>query len=336
MMKAIAERTRLLQPDAVQGLRGLHLVPILGPSHDTPAYRLLDSDTLSSVKVSEISESGSVPELLVENVLDTRVFLMDGQELVGAKQNRILNTDVLVPTKARLRIPVSCVEAGRWRYKSETFSPGKAASFAIRSGKQQRVHQSLRERGKHDADQGAVWEEVSQSLSQAACSSPTSSLHDAYANREEDLVAFRRALQLPETAVGVAVFDGLQFRGLDVFDRHSTLQYFWDSLVDSYAIEWLGRPDKGAKVQDTDAGAITAILTQAAQANWETFRSPGEGEEGRFATDSLAGSALVWEKQTVIHLQVFPSRSSEAPGTGRYHPRVHRRYGSEDGRAPVY
>ena len=96
MMKAISERTRTLKPDSVQGRHGLHLIPILGPSHDVPTYRLLDASTLSSVKVSEISGSGSVPELLVENLLDVRVFLMDGQELVGAKQNRILNTDVLI------------------------------------------------------------------------------------------------------------------------------------------------------------------------------------------------------------------------------------------------
>jgi hypothetical protein len=336
VMKAIAERTRTLKPDAAQGMRGLHLVPILGPSHDTPVYRLLDADTLASVKVTEISESGSVPELLVENLLESRVFLMDGQELVGAKQNRILNTDVLVPAGARLKIPVSCVEAGRWNYKSETFSPGKTASFTIRSGKQTRVHESLRRTGQHDADQGAVWQEVSQSLKHASCSSPTSSLHDAYAKREKDLVEFRKSFQLPEKAVGVAVFDGTDFRGMDIFDRHSTLQYFWDSLVDSYAIEWLGRTDDRPDIHSAAAEAITAILTQAAEATWETFGSPGEGEEARFAAETLAGSALVWEKQTVIHIQIFPSRSSGQSAPRHYKPRIHRPYRPEEELPPVY
>lgn len=68
----------------------LTVVPILGPSHDTPDYRLLDPQALEKVRIEEVSESGSVPNLRVTNDLNTRLFLMDGQELRGAKQNRIL------------------------------------------------------------------------------------------------------------------------------------------------------------------------------------------------------------------------------------------------------
>jgi len=50
--------------------------------------------------------------------------IIDVQELVGAKQNRILNTDVLVPAKSTRDVPVSCVERGRWGYKSRHFTPG--------------------------------------------------------------------------------------------------------------------------------------------------------------------------------------------------------------------
>jgi transposase len=46
------------------------------------------------VTVQEVSEGGSVPDLLVENSGDTRVLFLEGEELVGAKQNRILNTSV--------------------------------------------------------------------------------------------------------------------------------------------------------------------------------------------------------------------------------------------------
>lgn len=41
-------------------------------------------------------------------------FLLDGEELVGAKQNRILNLSILVPGQTSLEIPVSCVEQSRW------------------------------------------------------------------------------------------------------------------------------------------------------------------------------------------------------------------------------
>ena len=66
------------------------------------------------VTVEEVSESGSVPNLLVENKGDIRILFIEGEELVGAKQNRVLNTSVLIAAKSRVKIPVSCVEAGRW------------------------------------------------------------------------------------------------------------------------------------------------------------------------------------------------------------------------------
>jgi hypothetical protein len=50
------------------------------------------------------------------------VLILDGEELVGAKQNRIVNTTILVAAGAEIVIPVSCVEQGRWTYKSDAFS----------------------------------------------------------------------------------------------------------------------------------------------------------------------------------------------------------------------
>ena len=47
-----------------------------------------------------------------------RVLFLEGEELVGAKQNRILNTSVLIAAHTKSKIPVSCVEAGRWGYKT--------------------------------------------------------------------------------------------------------------------------------------------------------------------------------------------------------------------------
>src|SRR4051812_44335410 len=163
MNQAIADRAKTVRADQTQGT-GLQVVPILGPSHTNPAYELLRPETLARVQVSEISQAGSVPELQVANDLDVMVYLMDGQELVGAKQNRILNTDVLVPAKSSLRIPVSCVEQGRWRHTSDTFSSGKSASHRIRDAKAARVHTSLKSEQGHDANQGAVWEEVQASM----------------------------------------------------------------------------------------------------------------------------------------------------------------------------
>src|SRR5262245_14278026 len=94
--------------------KNLTLNALTGPSCE-PDYLTLDEALDSNTAhVTEVSESGSVPELVFKNEHDRAVLLVDGEELIGAKQNRILNISILVPARSTLTIPVSCVEAGRW------------------------------------------------------------------------------------------------------------------------------------------------------------------------------------------------------------------------------
>jgi len=325
MPEAISNRAKTVSPDHSQGQK-LKFVPILGRSHDQPPYELLRQETLTSVVVTEISQSGSVPELQVENKLDVRVFLMDGQELVGAKQNRILNTDVLVPAQATLKIPVSCVEQGRWHHNSPSFSSGKSVNHRTRSAKLSRVHQSLKSEGRHDADQSAVWNEVAASLHDSGASSSTMALSAAYIKREGDLIEFRTSLQLPTEAVGVAVFHGGKFQGLDLFDRHSTLKYFWESLVDSYAIDLLEAPVDPAQPESDEGQVIRSTLDRAIAAKWESFNPPGDGKEWRMEESDLAAASLVWNDEVVVHLQVFPKVATSEGTTASYRPRIRRNY----------
>lgn len=334
MLSVLADCSREIQSEAAQSAAALRVVPIIGPSHDEPAYRLLEPEVLASVTVTEMNESGTVPELKVINGLGTRVYLMDGQELIGAKQNRILNTDVLVPAKTTLTIPVSCVEAGRWDYRSRVFAPGRSASHRVRAGKQQRVHDALQHGGRHDAGQHAVWNEVSMSLSASGTQSGSQALNDAYAARQKDLEQLRRSLVMPESAVGLAVFHGRHFQGLDLFDRHTTLRFFWESLLDSYAIDWLEAPVDPA-VADPAAGEekliIQEMLTEAAGSEWQPFRSPGEGTDHRLNHPRFSGSALVWEDRVLVHMQMFPKQATgggtDAASTRQRRPRIHRAWG---------
>ena len=75
-------------------------------------------------RVEEVSEGGSVPELRFTNSAAMPILIVDGEELVGAKQNRVANLTILAPAKTTIRIPVSCVEAGRWRYSRDSLPAG--------------------------------------------------------------------------------------------------------------------------------------------------------------------------------------------------------------------
>ena len=76
------------------------------------------------LEITEVDESGSVPELLVKNKGALDVIVLEGEELRGAKQNRIVNTTIIIPAGSEILLPVSCVEQGRWRHNSARFSSG--------------------------------------------------------------------------------------------------------------------------------------------------------------------------------------------------------------------
>src|SRR5687768_9034110 len=114
--------------------RNLTMYPLLrrgargGPALD---YATLDEGlAIGDVDVTEISEQGSVPELRVVNRGRQALLVLDGEELVGAKQNRVVNLTIMVPAEFELRIPVSCVEAGRWRHRSRSFSSAPRTQYA--------------------------------------------------------------------------------------------------------------------------------------------------------------------------------------------------------------
>ena len=52
------------------------------------------------IDIEEISESGSVASLEARNRSEQPVFLLDGEELVGAKQNRVTNASILLPARS--------------------------------------------------------------------------------------------------------------------------------------------------------------------------------------------------------------------------------------------
>lgn len=147
--------------DAVR-YKALSIFPLYTEANGNVDYMLADEAINEKLlTVGEVSESGSVPDLFVENKGDTRVLFIEGEELVEAKQNRILNTSILIAAKSKAKIPVSCVEQGRWNYKTKFFgSSGSHSPSQLRDALKASVTQTLKVDGSRRSDQGKVWGEV--------------------------------------------------------------------------------------------------------------------------------------------------------------------------------
>ena len=111
--------------------RNLTAFPLQGRTDNPPDYLSLKQALDDGVaEVREVSESGRVPELLFVNRATQAVLLVDGEELIGAMQNRVLNLSILVPAKTELVIPVACVEAGRWARRRSDFDVSEDIAFS--------------------------------------------------------------------------------------------------------------------------------------------------------------------------------------------------------------
>ena len=131
------------------------------------------------LSVSEVSRSGSVPELIVTNRADRPVLLLDGEELVGAKQNRVFNTTILLKEQWEKVVPVICTEQGRWAYISAAVADAKVVMASkIPVQKMMAVSESLAASEGFKSDQGEVWAEIDALHAKAGTSSPTGAMHD--------------------------------------------------------------------------------------------------------------------------------------------------------------
>ncbi len=105
-MRTLQEEFSCIEIGRSSQFRNLTLFPLMRPSVPVPQldYLLLeDGIAQGKVRVTELHAGGSVPELRLENNADLPVLLVDGEELVGAKQNRVLNLTILAPAMCRGR-----------------------------------------------------------------------------------------------------------------------------------------------------------------------------------------------------------------------------------------
>ena len=282
----------------------LTVFPLFSESSSNIDYRLSDAALADeSLLVEEVSESGSVPELLVENKGDVRVLFLEGEELVGAKQNRILNTSVLVAAHSKLKIPVSCVEQGRWGRQSRYFgSSGSHSPSKLRRALKSSVSKSVKEKKSHASDQGEVWKEVKNFLCANDTPSRTAAMSDAFDGHKDQIDSYQKCIKYVDGATGIAVAIADKVVAVDVFDKPSTCQKVWARLLSGVVFDAL---EAGKTDQSPCVNKVEQLIADVSGSPWVQASAVGEGEEYR--TESQRGdhaSALAFE-ETVVHGSVL-------------------------------
>jgi hypothetical protein len=269
----------------------------------TPYLTLDEALADGQIEISEISQSGSVPLLKVSNRAEVPVFLMAGEQLVGAKQNRILNSSLMVDSRCELTVPVSCVEAGRWGYSSSKFASGGTLSHGkLRKLLSEHTEESYFQTGWPKSKQGEVWQEVSRKLGAMGSVSPSVALQQAYLDQQSALRDLLGSLNIASDWFGVAFLLNGQVAGVDLFDRSATLTKLWPKVSRGYAIDFLEKPKVPS--EPLTAQHLTTWLCSAAEGTLQSFKSPGLGHDVRIKAKGIIGSILAVDDRPV-HAELF-------------------------------
>jgi hypothetical protein len=316
MEKSVESCLLEMELGAGRSFENMTVFELMKSANGGPEYITLKEAIEKGVfSVTEISQGGSVPELKVENKGDVAVLLLDGEELRGAKQNRILNTTILVGPKSATKVPVSCVEHGRWSSVSKEFAvSGNIMHREMRASNLCAVNEGLERELAFHSDQGMIWDKVAELACDMGVPTRTGAMRDVYEAKGGDLDGYLKSFGLAEGQKGVLVFIDGRPAGMDFVSRDKAFAVLFPKLIKSYAMEAMllterrksgrGKGDAEKAPVNPTAGEAREFMKRAAGCDEKKYESVGLGWSYRYAGPGIVGSALAFNDK-VVHMAFF-------------------------------
>jgi len=285
--------------------RNLTIFPLfseetLSPAEYTPVGAAIRGGT---AKITEVSEGGNVPTLALDNLDLIPVLIIDGEELIGAKQNRIVNVTVLAPGKRTLPLPVSCVERGRWSYRNREFTESPHIMYSqARAQKSRDISASLASHAMRYTDQGGIWNSIGMLSAKLGFSSPTEAMHDVFEDQKKSIDDYLSGVEASEGQIGVIIAINGTAAGVEMFDSAETLRTYLPKIMRSYALDALANQTKKPhRAEETEA---MRLLDSILELDTKSFPAVGLGEDLRVDSPDITGGALSHNGR-MIHLAAF-------------------------------
>ncbi len=256
------------------------------------------------VEVEEVSESGSVPNLKVTNKGKQPLLLIDGEELAGAKQNRICNFTLLLEAEKEHIIPVSCTERGRWAYNTKKFDDSDVIMAAkARHALNSRNALNLVRSNQYVYKQAEVWQDIEEYHGKLKTSSRTRAMKDAFEQSKTTLENHTQAFPLQSKQCGMAIFVNGKFEGIEFVSRPEAYANLHNKLIKSYAIDAMQAvKDTNVLTASTCQFEVDQFFKQLQLNDTEMSKKKavtGLGYDLRFMTKASNANLLVHDDEVI-------------------------------------
>jgi len=256
---------------------------------------MADAAKTGKFKIAELEEGAAVNTLEVRNDTGKHVVLLAGEMIRGAKQDRIISYDTVVPPGGKFNVDAFCVEAGRWTEVSKHFKyDNEMAPAGVRAAAQ----------GKQD--QGEVWAEVSRVNEARGAVTATDTLTASYDDPafRAEVAGYEKALKelaKEKEVVGVVVVAEGKVKAGDVFANHDLFATVWPRLLTSYAMDAALAGELG---EVPPASAIEAYLAQLEQAEREETYADETQNRSSLSKDDMSAYELEY-KGRKMHVNMY-------------------------------
>lgn len=252
---------------------------------------------LGLVEISEVDENGNVNEVKIINKAVTPLLLIDGEEIIGSKQNRIINSTIIIPAKSEKIIPVSCTEAGRWNYNSTKFHYSKhMANSRVRRDKLISVNQSLKREKSFRSNQNKVWSNIREIQDELEVDSTTNALHDSFVQRSYDIESYKKSFTIHENQNGLIVYINGELVGFEIMYNSRRYKEYHDKIIESYILDAISKKGEEFNKELIDEDSFLNMIKKS---EFESYDSVGLGVDYRIDTDNLSGSAVIYNNKVV-------------------------------------
>ena len=216
----------LLQPQVYENIA---IIPLKTEKNYIDILTLKKGLELGLVNVKECDTS-QFNTIIVKNNAITPLILIDGEEIIGGDQNRIVNSTILIDAGSKMKIPVSCSEKNRWAFKSEFKQSEYMANYNTRRAKEyaSRVSNSY---------QDVIWSSIDCLEVENDYASPTSAMEESYKNIKAAQNEIIKQFKIMDGQTGVLIMVDGEIKGFELFLNSGIYRDFHEKIIKSYLID---------------------------------------------------------------------------------------------------